>query len=514
MFKVLIVDDDILVRVGIKSFIQWEQLGLILVGEASNGKEALELIETESPDIVLLDIRMPDMNGIDLLKEMEQRQIKTQVIVLSCYSDYEYVREAMKLGAVDYILKLSLKPDELTSILLKVRNLLLEKASGKEAIKRENILDEYIIKKIENKKNNKEYINNQQINSFISNIDAGNNFLCTVNSTQEQNGKNYLVNNIIKEVLRESDSIYIIDYPQILILFTRVVNSSEVYEIIERIVSVLKSYVSLDICVGISSAFIGVDSLNEAYLQCIHSINYSFYYENRNVILYDETRRFLDNNNLLNKEIYSDLSKYIESMNLEETRNVINLLFDKIIEEKSASPDVVKDGIIEIINIFSNLLKSYYSSFSDMRILSPYSEIMKKSNIYQLRQWFDSFITEFYNFTKQILGNKFREEIMKAKEYIIENYNKDIDLSMVAKFVNQSENYFSYMFKKETGENFIDYLNNIRIKKAKELLLNHDYKVYEVADIVGYNSISYFIKIFKKTAGCSPNEYKKQISGG
>lgn len=125
MTKVLIVDDEVLVRVGIKSSIAWQEYGFELVGEASNGIDALEIIREQNPDILITDIKMPKMDDIELLKELEKAGSPIQSVVLSFYNEFEYVREAMKHGAKDYILKLSMEPKELLEILLKIKENLM-----------------------------------------------------------------------------------------------------------------------------------------------------------------------------------------------------------------------------------------------------------------------------------------------------------------------------------------------------------------------------------------------------
>lgn len=118
MRRVLIVDDEVLVRIGIKHSITWDQNGFELIGEASDGKEALEMIQKLAPDIVILDINMPVLNGIEVLRELKEQKYKGKVIVLTCFNEIEYARSAMKYGASDYVLKTTLNTDELLNALL------------------------------------------------------------------------------------------------------------------------------------------------------------------------------------------------------------------------------------------------------------------------------------------------------------------------------------------------------------------------------------------------------------
>lgn len=126
MLKVLVVDDEFIVRTGLINCIDWEALHLNLIGEASNGREALKIIMQNTPDLILLDMIMPEMNGMELIQKLEERNIKTNIIILSCHEDYNYVRNAFKRGVRDYILKLSATPEEISGIIHDVSQQILE----------------------------------------------------------------------------------------------------------------------------------------------------------------------------------------------------------------------------------------------------------------------------------------------------------------------------------------------------------------------------------------------------
>jgi two-component system response regulator YesN len=512
IFKVLIVDDDTLVRIGIKSSIKWEEMGLELIGEASDGDEALSLIERENPHIILLDIKMPRVSGIEVLKVINEKQIKTNVIILSCYNDYEYVREALKLGAVDYILKLSLKPEELTNLLLHISNSLFNSSSSEIISEKDTILQEYVIGKLKGKDKEESSFNNSQINDFNSCINANTNIVCVLSIRQEQEKQQHIIKNITCEVLKDSDNSYYIfqeEYMEIIIIYTNIYNISVIHENIERIYSVLKSYIEINLFIGVSNEFSGLECMQRAYDQCIHSIKYSFYIPNKTIIFFKDTKTFCMGNYILTKNIIEELRFFVEVMKYNKFKEKINRLFDEIISEKKVYPNIVKECLIEIISLLSNYLKWYNKSFADMNIISPYAQVVNIDNVYHLQGWFEKLTDHYINYIKRVIDfNKVRDEIKESVKYIQENYNKKINLSIISSYVNQSENYFSYIFKKEMGKCFVEYLNSYRIEKAKELLLHKNYKIYEVCEMVGYNTMSHFINLFKKYTGFTPMEFK------
>ncbi len=508
MYKVLIVDDEVLVRIGIKSYIQWDELGLVLIGEASNGIEALKIIEEEYPEIILLDIKMPEMDGIELLRILNKRKIFARVIVLSCHDDYEYVREALKLGAMDYILKLSLKPDELKKLLLKTVDSILDSPSKNESYG-EDLLGMYIKQILTNSAcSSLDFFHSRQISDFNARINGSKNISCMIRLPHGEGRKQDAAYNVVKEVVKEYDQSICLNYTddEILVIFSDVAGTEEIGDLLRRTIALIKSYLDSKAQAGLSNVFSGTENIADSFRQCTDSLEYLFYYNNMDIISYTDCKSVFEKNSLSSRRFMENLSKYIELCDEENTVKTIDSLFEEIICGRNVSPHAVKVCIIEVINLFSTGLRLYSLSFPDMGILSPYAEISNQSNIYQLKEYILHFIREFFHFLNVFNKTQIRDEINIAKNFIIENYYKDINLGMVARTINISENYFSTIFKKETGLSFIDYLNKIRIQKARDLILGDKVKASKVAYMVGYNSISYFSKTFKKLTGQNPSD--------
>ena len=506
MYKVLIVDDEVLVRIGIKSYIQWDKLGLVLIGEASNGIEALKIIEVEYPEIILLDIKMPEMDGIELLRVLSRRKIFARVIILSCHDDYEYVREALKLGAIDYILKLSLKPDELEKLLLKTVDSILDSPYKSKSYE-EDLLNLYIKQLLaDGTCNSLDSFDSKQISDFNTRINGSDNISCMIRLPHDEGRKRDVAYNVVKEVIKEYDkSICLNDTADdILIILSDINGMEEIRNLLERTIALLKSYLDIEARIGLSNIFSGMENIADSFRQCRHSLEYLFYYENMDIILYHDIKPVFEKNSLSSRKFMENLSKYIEFCDEENTFSTIDSLFGEIICVRNVSPHAVKVCIIEVINLFSSGLRLYNLSFPDMGIISPYAEISDKTNIYQLKDYILQFIREYFCFLNNFNKTQIRDDINIAKNFIMENYFKDINLGMVARTINVSENYFSTMFKKETGLNFIDYLNKIRIQKARDLILGDKVKAGKAAYMVGYNSVSYFSKTFKKLTGLNP----------
>lgn len=148
--KLLIVEDEVLVRCGLKSVIDWDKLGMTIVGDAANGKQALEIYERERPDIILTDIKMPVMDGLEMISRIREKDQKTKIVILTCYEEFRYLQDAMRMGVSDYILKLTMKPSEIESLMEKLKRELDEKEQNQQidaksnALRKEELFKEYI----------------------------------------------------------------------------------------------------------------------------------------------------------------------------------------------------------------------------------------------------------------------------------------------------------------------------------------------------------------------------------
>ncbi len=353
--KVLIVDDEILVRKGVSMGVNWSELGFDEVKEASNGLEALTYAKTAYPELVLTDIKMPKMDGLELIDALKKHCPDTIVIVLSCINDSEYIREAMKFNrALDYIPKLSMSTEELI-----------------EVVKR---------------------------------------------------AKNYI---------KESPAIL----PQ----------------------------------KGVTSE--------------IHIFNHE-------------------------KEVL--LRQAIESNDLIEMKNIIKQCF-KEAKAQSYSLEQFIDWH-EIYALLSSMLKRQHGNMNTLRFKNQkaYDYLRQSNSLNQMETRFLDIMTVYIDELKLLKNKVFSKEINEAIAYINKNYQRPLKLTDIAHHVGMNESYVSRLFKKCLNINFVDYLNHIRVSKAKELLIQQQLSVSEIAYQVGYQNESYFSRIFKAIEGVSPKQYLKR----
>jgi len=389
--KVMLADDELLVRLGIKSLIEWEKHGFSFIGDAPDGVKALELMEQEVPDILLTDIIMPRMDGLELIETAKQRYPDTLFIVLSSHNEFDYVRKAMRMGVEDYILKTSLKPAELLQI--------LEEASHKIAKKREHHFSDTA--QAEQRLSRKEVISGK----LRSWLETGFADEMEADCPEETEGL-------------PADSFLLIAQPRLL---REGVQES----------SAMKMLVHL---------------------------------------------------------FQSELGERLVCSPIETKGQEIVLLISE--PDCAAVPELLIGASSRMLGITLNVGVSG-----------------------TVRTWQD-FGTAYAQAMDMLSENRVsgtaREDIKRLLDFMKENYAQDISLRTAADIVNMSESYLSYIFKKETGTGFTDYLNQLRVDKAVHYLMNSQLPVYEIAMEVGYENINYFGRIFKKIKGVSPQKYRSQ----
>lgn len=415
MRKIMVVDDEFLVRVGFKSLLDWEANGYTIVCDASDGGEALNKIEQFQPDIILTDLKMDGMDGFELIKQCRQKYPYIRFVVLSSYNDFENVKRAMKLGADDYIFKLTANPEELLKILDEVSQKLTE----------------------ENEKQHDDMERFVKNNVFM----LKRNFMRDAVKGSILNAKEYMED--FSELLRLKVSFekpYVIFYISI-----------DDYENAEREndeESILKY---------------SMENMIQEIIDKVFTADI-FNYEKGDMILIiqaeDDSYKFCEKLS----ELYDTLLLY--------TKRYLGVTISAYVSQAYTGLVTLKEAVGHIRRRLCRRLPSEYG----------------RLNFYM---------------------NHVRDEIAYIETYVRQNLSKDLTVASVAGVVNMSESYFSHLFKKETGLSFTNYVNQVRIEQAKELLKESRLKINEIALAVGLENSNYFSTLFKKLTGVAPNQYRE-----
>lgn len=503
--KVLIIDDEFIMRQGMKHMLDWEKEGFQIVGEATNGQEGLDLIEKMKPDIVLADIVMPVLDGIEFSSIVQQRFPEVQLIVLSGYDKFEYVKTALLNGAADYILKSTLNPE----ILLKTLNKVVRKIPGMHLVKGNQISYSQQIEKVL-----LGYEEKLDAPAFAEAFPHTLFRIMGTNLKQMCKGKKENMSRIEEKVTSffEERKEYVgipffIEEEYFCFVFNfRIKDEKTVLADMETCIGNIAK-IREEAFFVISKSFSGMQEMKTYYRTEIRPfINLGFYYPSKHLLLVQnqkekkEPERFAFEkymNCMVHKQFEQALAMFMEYVHemcqsqLEEykMKNLTkNLLYNYLIETES-------------YGISSEELKSkYFDQIDGAANVDEFSGIVEK--IYE----------ELSGLRREKMDVD-NDRIMEVKTYISKHYAEDLTLADIAANFGFAYNYLSAYFNKQTKEGFSEYLNRVRIGKACELLSTTSSSIAEISSMTGYSDHTYFSRIFKKITGDTPSHYRRKNRG-
>lgn len=529
MYKVMIVDDEVLARVGIKSLIDWGQHGFEVVGEAENGEKALKLADQTLPDIMITDIKMPVMNGVELIREAVLREMGIRFIVLSSYDDFQYVKEAMRAGAEDYLIKLELQPEQLLEVLNSLKPLIDKDRAGQEArpypvhlerslsILRDNFLRELLIGRNYSREEvsgwAREYglhLHEEQIVCYAIQPDS---FEVYNRYTHEDvHLLDYAMLNVVEEILPVYKKGYVVQTAdrEISVLITcgkdESLKREELQQLEASIIQAMKTYLNISVTMGLSGIHKGYSSIRQAYREASSAVARRFSFPPGSTITHEEIRDF----QTVELELKEEMKELEKALLLEDPDQVAHWI-GTINRKIHTTPYVSRENTAAFCSALLYMTESVFDGRKPAgsgltRDMCLHQKISQISSLADLSLWFEELEQALSE--KMVSAGESSRLIRSVKGYIQEHYRKEISLDILAHEMNISPNYLSNLFKKETGENLIEHVTRVRVERAAELLKTTDLKIYEIGKRVGYENEHYFSRVFKKVTGVSPNRYR------
>ena len=508
LLDVLIVDDEAIVREGLKYVIDWNRLGFCICGDASTGEEAIEKIKKYAPDLVLLDIRMPNMDGIELIEKVRDSGFHGDFIILSGYSDFKYAQTALHYGVAFYLTK-PIDEDELSNAVTSVRDKVLKNRE------KEKSLNQYLIK---------------AKSTVLRDLLLG---------AEPSDAINYpemgLHAPIYQVIIYEGYTPFFTSYSfaDLLKVTNQGNNSFEHIKLNNQDTILLKGDYALSrFSACLSYYFNGtqkgspLDSIFLTYGRTVTSLSHIRYsYEDCRMLM---ARRFFckENQHVLSYEALPEISSYQSIVTCEksqyysgslvsymETRNKRRI--QEILQELEASLYTGGDDVITIkrflVDIFLQIKQTIMHKYSHMSIPFAHNSVIielieNKYYLYEIIQYF----TEQFEMIIRAIKSPSNEYIFDdILYYISHNYASPLKLETIASLFGYNSSYLGKLFTQKMNQSFNSYLDEVRIKESVELLDNTDLKVYEIAAKVGYSNVNYFHHKFKKLKGMSPAEYRK-----
>lgn len=528
MYSVIIVEDDAIVRTYLSGLLEWESHGMKVVGQFTNGREAKQFIEEQNVDIVITDVSMPVMNGIELIKYIKNTEKIIKIIVLSCHSDYDFIREALKCGVSDYILKQYLTKENLLELLEKLigeleinKDSVICEKEANQAIKSnllKNIFNGIVRDEgdiIEELPSIGYMFNNTKYFVSIAKIDD---FSVMRGELLNEQLKKYNLQilEIIETIIMKNASgiVELTKNNEFTILLSFHANEDlgiileKVNEIMCNIRTEVMSKIPYSISIGISNLCSNFSQVIEAYKRTQSMIEGYMLFDKGKISFLKDQKKY--SYYTLTLEDEKNLLRAITEENINEAVVLIESYLNKFKTEYEEA-STLKAWIIDLVNILTRIAMKCEINLQVLFETDyiPYEEIESKQNIDDIKNWFVAIIKKIVDINNE-KNNLYRSEILKAVDYIEKHCTEDIYLRDVANHVNISPNYFSMIFKKEMGVVFSEFLLNIRLEKSKVLLKKKGIKIYEAAYKAGFNNGQYFNRIFKQKYGVTPLAFKKQ----
>ncbi len=537
LYRIILVDDEEEVRKAMIRKMNWEQLGFTVVGDAGNGEDALEKLEQLEPDVVMTDIRMPYMDGLTLISRIREKYPFIKILIFSGYDDFEYAQQAIKLNVTEYILK-PVNGQELTEILNRIRVSLDEEIEQRRNIS--TLQANYL--------NNLPILRELFLNDLVRR---------TVNASDPAaklreydidilDARKWLAAVIHVEQMERSENQVLFQHQELIPISVRslvedhlkpycrfaVFNSAEgitmiaamdekntetgLINLLNDICKESKRMLEVTITIGIGYSCDTLQEINRSYQTAVDALGYRAIVGNGKTIYINDMEPVSRGKLQLDAKGESELISAIKFGPQELIENTIQNLAGRM-DDAKVHDRQYQVYMLSIINCITRLIQQYDLNMGKMfDSENRYSDIMDE--ICRKETFADEIISigcRIYEALRLERENTTKRVILEAREYIGTHYsNPELSVEMLCRHLHMSPAYFSTVFKKETGQTYINYLTNVRLEKAVELLNETDDKTYLIAQKVGYQEQNYFSYVFKKQYGISPTKYRGTQGNG
>lgn len=530
MYRIILIDDEPLILAGITSLICWEEYDCCIVGKATNGHDAIDLIMESQPDIVITDIRMPVMNGLELIEACQEKHCESAFLILTNLEDFQLARQALHLGAVDYLVKLDLQPQTLIQALDRAK----EHCSRMESHHNKELYT--LLLKDTQEQQERNYFSRLLLSpsdkDFSSNPDISaryqNAYVILLQMKPEQilfgHAKAYdfqFISNQLLDIVSGIGARYFSNHTilkphkdtLLLVVCPKPEsdNSKSLSEFCTKVNVALGTYFALTALFGISQKKAEPTMLPDALKEARSALNHCYYESSLPIAFYKKQESRLRqpaqrefNINFLKRSMSVAVLEN-ESQDLKEIFRQLSELFAQYKPDKT-------QAVSACINIYSylhDLLQN--ESFEDNAF--PYSidiaeQLSRLGSLDDILQWLNSFCDKICTLLAERKEKRSDKFVHMAKRYIHEHYTEKLTLSDIADHLKISPGYLSSSFSSYMNRTVSDYIAEVKIEHAKELIDSGQYLIYEIANQLGFENAYYFSKVFKKVTGMSPKNYE------
>lgn len=514
MYKVMLVDDEKIILDGISQMIDWASLETQLIGTASNGVDAFEKVKELQPDIVVSDIRMPGMDGLELVAAVHRSYPSIRFVLLSGFGEFDYASRAMQYGVKHYLLK----PTNENKIAEALKEIVTELESDQQRERFVSTIKQGLQKAIPHVKQQvlKEFVTNKTYGSrdwdyyrelFQFEFESPVRLLLFQLEGAVEFEHLFAIKNIAEDLL-DTTLLSTTIGDHVLVLVEDTLELSELYRRIHDIRDTFLRYYKLDATIALSEPD-GITQARSLYQETLQSLNYRFYLGEGGLITRKDTgARGPEATGHFDFE-EEKLTMPVQSGHREEAEQALSQLMDELMRAK-LDIHVTKTYVIQQ---FVSLLR-----LGDPQQINRYygrlSELVGMNTLQAIQELLENTVREIvqYHYERNVV--KHTSIVRKVIDIVNDQLgNSELSLNQVAgEMLYMNADYLGKLFKKETGEKFSNYVVKARVKKATEMwAANPEIKIFEMAEMLGFgDNPQYFSQVFKKQMGCTPSEYAKQ----
>lgn len=526
-WRVLIVDDEFRIGMLIKKLIHWDKFSMECVDVVDNGGTALGIIRETRPDIVITDIRMPKINGLDLIRMTREREKDIKFIVVSGYKEFEYAHRALQYGVDDYLLK-PINETELNEVLGKIYNGLLTRekeqrerkelqetiSESRQIIKRDflkNIIEQEEEIDVEDSKVSLEGEIYRGIDIKLDYVDYGRS-----DKKQDKLTVERVISTVEKILKAETEEVLICEKENLHIycLFNYDCSKSKVIRIsINDILSEIKDYLigfeQYEVTIGVGTERTEFGEIRFSIKEANRAVGNRIKFGTGRLIYADSIAR-PDRKSARNpvEECREQIFASIESFSRENLEQCVNQIYSEFMLRDDVDFSDCYNLAEELVSMFFGRFDMQQEDFRHMK-----KELLGKCqhcySIKSLKKLLKSSLGAYLDMNREVIEAESTKPIRQAEQYIDSHYSEKIVLEDIAEIVGLNPVYFSVLFKKELGINFSAYLVNVRMEKAKEMICGTNETIAAIGERVGYKDSRYFSQIFMKTVGVKPALYRK-----
>lgn len=513
MYRVLVVDDESIIREGIKCLFDWEKMGYTIADEAANGEQALRKIVTLEPDVVLMDIRMPGLTGLEVIRRVREFGYNGKIIILSGYTDFKYAQEAIRYG-VQYYLTKPIDEDELSEILESIKNSLDSDRANADAAEhyrqkaRDTIVEEILLG---GAKLSKKSLTDLHMNADMYQVAICEKYNHTTQDTSYKFADLLRLanqdNNAFDNITLAYNDVFLLKGSYAIGKFNSLLQHYELEKTPQKGSPLDSFFITYGRCVSTP------EEIPQSYQEAYELLNRRFFCDQeQHTIGYAALPALQNNTSVIGSELLTEYSSallnYIQAFN----RNMVAETLSELQKKLYDASDSIDDIKLFLADLYLSIKEKMNHLYSNASIpFASNTDAIKFINSRYYLYEIILFFTEQFETMMSAIGNSSRESVLDdILHYINHNYAGNITLENIAPLFGYNSSYLGKIFSKRMGENFNSYVDNVRIERSKELLLNEDTKIYTIAEKVGYRNADYFHIKFKKYVGMSPAEFRKR----